>query len=198
MDPSERTVALYQEIRSGRLIGHRQAIANGDVRTSQEAPPTLEEALHHLQQLQTTAVEAEHRLQEAIHTVEAAMNGHKRSFYLLTCAKIDAGETLERRWRDGTMLYWGQAIDEVWRYRFYTAAFSEHPHYFCFVINNLILCPIPSPNIRVGRAIVYHVILISPKKGSRTDTTDHGRYNSCSTVFGSLPVNYWCRKWSLF
>jgi hypothetical protein len=97
MDPSERTVALYQEIRSGRLIGHRQAIANGDVRTSQEAPPTLEEALHHLQQLQTTAVEAEHRLQEAIHTVEAAMNGHKRSFYLLTCAKIDAGETLERR-----------------------------------------------------------------------------------------------------
>ncbi len=60
-----------------------------------------------------------------------------------------------RRSIDGAMLYCGYILDEVWRYRFYAAAFSEHPHYFCFVINDLILCPVPSPKIRVGRAIVY-------------------------------------------
>jgi DNA-binding SARP family transcriptional activator len=78
VDPSERTVALYRQIRSGRLMGHSQAIiANGDRKISQEAPPTLDEALHHLQQLQTTVVEVEHRLQEVLQTVEAALNGHK-------------------------------------------------------------------------------------------------------------------------
>jgi DNA-binding SARP family transcriptional activator len=77
VDPSERTLALYRQIHSGRLMGHSQAIANGEGRTSQEAPPTLEEALHHLQQLQTTVVEAKCQLQEAIQTVEAALNGHK-------------------------------------------------------------------------------------------------------------------------
>jgi DNA-binding SARP family transcriptional activator len=77
VDPSERTLALYRQIRSGRLMGHSQAIATNDGRTSQEAPPTLVEALHHLDQLQTTVVEVEYRLQEVLQTVEAALNGHK-------------------------------------------------------------------------------------------------------------------------
>jgi DNA-binding SARP family transcriptional activator len=77
VEPSERTVTLYRQIRSGRLMGHSQATANGDGRTSQEAPPTLDEALHHLQQLQTTVVEVEYRLQEVLQTVESALNGHK-------------------------------------------------------------------------------------------------------------------------
>jgi DNA-binding SARP family transcriptional activator len=77
VEPSERTVALYRQIRSGRLMGHSQAIANGGGKTSQEAPPTLEEALHHLQQLQTTVAKVDRRLQEAIYAVEAALNGHK-------------------------------------------------------------------------------------------------------------------------
>jgi DNA-binding SARP family transcriptional activator len=77
VEPSERTLALYQQIRSGQLRGHSQAIAYGDGRTSQEAPPTLEEALHHLKQLQTTVAKVDRRLQEAIYAVEAALNGHR-------------------------------------------------------------------------------------------------------------------------
>jgi DNA-binding SARP family transcriptional activator len=77
VDPSARTLALYQQIRSGRLMAHSQAIAKGDGRASQEAPPTLEEALHHLQQLQTTVAKVDHRLQEVLQTVEAALDGYK-------------------------------------------------------------------------------------------------------------------------
>ncbi|MEJ2557399.1 MAG: BTAD domain-containing putative transcriptional regulator [Anaerolineae bacterium] len=77
VDPSERTVALYRQIRSGRLVGHSQAIANRNGRTSQEAPPALEEALHHLKQLQMTVAKVDRRLQEAIYAVESALNGHQ-------------------------------------------------------------------------------------------------------------------------
>jgi hypothetical protein len=77
VDASARTVALHQQIRSGRLMGHSQAIASNDGRTSQEVPPTLDETLHHLSQLQTTVAEVEHRVQEVLQTVEPALNGHK-------------------------------------------------------------------------------------------------------------------------
>jgi DNA-binding SARP family transcriptional activator len=77
VDPSERTVALYRQIRSGRLIGHSQTTARNGGKPSQEVPPTLEEALHHLKQLQTTVTKVEYQLQQAIYAVEAAVNGHK-------------------------------------------------------------------------------------------------------------------------
>ncbi len=77
VDPSERTVALYRQIRSGRLVDRSQVIASNDGSPPQEAPPTLDETLHHLKQLQTVLAEVERQLQEAIYAVEAALNGHK-------------------------------------------------------------------------------------------------------------------------
>ncbi len=77
VDPSERTVALYRQIRSGRLMVRSQVIVSNDGSPPQEARPTLDETLHHLKQIQTVLAEVEYRLQDAIHTVEAAMNGHK-------------------------------------------------------------------------------------------------------------------------
>jgi hypothetical protein len=37
----------------------------------------LEEALHHLKQLQMTVAKVDRRLQEAIYAVESALNGHQ-------------------------------------------------------------------------------------------------------------------------
>lgn len=73
--PSQRTVALYEQIRSGQLVGPGRSAFGGNGDTSEISPPTLTEALRQLQRLQAVFAGVEHQLQEAIQTVEAALNG---------------------------------------------------------------------------------------------------------------------------
>jgi DNA-binding SARP family transcriptional activator len=77
VEPSERTVALYGQIRSGRLITPLQSagVANDHQQTPDGPPLNLDQALGHLKQLETRVSEFESQLHKAIQTIEAALNG---------------------------------------------------------------------------------------------------------------------------
>ncbi len=77
VDPSERTMALYQQIRSGRLITPAQTagVANDHEQTTDGTPLTLDQALSNLKQLETSVSQVENQLHEAIQTIETALNG---------------------------------------------------------------------------------------------------------------------------
>jgi DNA-binding SARP family transcriptional activator len=74
VEPSERTVTLYEQIRTGQLLGHHKAVADGDGKTSMATPSPLGQTLYHLRQIQLTLAAAERQLQETIHTVSAVLN----------------------------------------------------------------------------------------------------------------------------
>ncbi len=75
VDPSERTVALYEQIRSGRLTGPGQTVVNDNEHSPAGTPLTLDQALSHLKQFETSVSEVEYQLHEAIQTIEAALKG---------------------------------------------------------------------------------------------------------------------------
>lgn len=72
--PSERTVALYERIRSDSLVGPDQGTPEGDEQIFNETAPTLSQALCHLKLLQTAFAESQRQLQRTIQTVEIALN----------------------------------------------------------------------------------------------------------------------------
>lgn len=71
VEPSERTVALFREICSGRQL--TAAVGNGSV--SGESPCTPDQALDLLKQVQMTFTKLEHQLQKAVQEVETALIG---------------------------------------------------------------------------------------------------------------------------
>jgi DNA-binding SARP family transcriptional activator len=75
VDPSERTVALYQHMRSNRLagLGHTLAAVNDYELATAGTPLALDQALTHLKQLTGRVSEVEHQLLEAIQTIETAL-----------------------------------------------------------------------------------------------------------------------------
>jgi DNA-binding SARP family transcriptional activator len=76
VDPSERTVALYEQIRSGRLTTPVQSVGVADDREHSPTGThlTLDQALSHLKRLETSVSEVEQQLQEAIKSIEATLN----------------------------------------------------------------------------------------------------------------------------
>ena len=76
VEPSERTVALYKQISSGRLIQAGQGMAASKISNLDVTPQTLEQALDHLKQLQTAFDQVERELQKTVRAVKAALNGH--------------------------------------------------------------------------------------------------------------------------
>jgi DNA-binding SARP family transcriptional activator len=75
VDPSERTLALYEQIRSDRLATPGQTVDKEQERISPGTPLPLDQTLSHLKQLETSVSKVEHQLHEAIQTIEAALNG---------------------------------------------------------------------------------------------------------------------------
>lgn len=75
VDPSERTVALYEQIRSGRLSSPGQIVTRDHEHSTAGTPLTLDQALVHLKQLKTSFNKTEQQLQEAIQSIEATLNG---------------------------------------------------------------------------------------------------------------------------
>ncbi len=73
--PSERTVALYEQIRSGQPVGPGQGTPKGDGQIFKGTAPTLSQALCHLRLLQTAFAESQRQLWQAIQAVEIALNG---------------------------------------------------------------------------------------------------------------------------
>jgi DNA-binding SARP family transcriptional activator len=73
--PSERTVALYEQIRSDRLVGPGQGTPGDAEQTFEGTPPILSQALCHLKLLQTAFAESQRQLRQAIQAVEIALNG---------------------------------------------------------------------------------------------------------------------------
>jgi DNA-binding SARP family transcriptional activator len=73
--PSERTVALYEQIRSDRLVSPGQGMPEGDESIFEGMASTLSHALCHLKLLQTAFAESQRQLRQAIQTVEIALNG---------------------------------------------------------------------------------------------------------------------------
>lgn len=72
--PSERTVALYEQIRSDRLVGPGQVSSQDDEQTFEGTSPTLSQMLCQLVLLQTALAESQRQLQQTIQTVEIALN----------------------------------------------------------------------------------------------------------------------------
>jgi DNA-binding SARP family transcriptional activator len=89
VDPSVRTVALYEQIRSDRLSGPGEIPAKSNETTLRKASTTLLQALRHLKQLQTAFTEAQHQLQEAIQTLAVVLHDQDRLPYPEHQAPID-------------------------------------------------------------------------------------------------------------
>jgi DNA-binding SARP family transcriptional activator len=75
VDPSERTVALYERIRSGRVRGPGQIVTRDHEHAAAGTPLSMAQALVHLKKLKTSFSEVEQQLQEAIQSIEATLNG---------------------------------------------------------------------------------------------------------------------------
>jgi DNA-binding SARP family transcriptional activator len=79
VDPTERTVALYEQIRSDRLVGPGLGAPEDDERVCKETAPALSQALSLLKLLRTAFAESQRQLQQAIHAVEIALNGQSQA-----------------------------------------------------------------------------------------------------------------------
>jgi DNA-binding SARP family transcriptional activator len=75
VSPSARTLALYEQIRADQPLGSRVPFSKDDDRTSEQALPTLDQALKCLNQLQATVTHTQLQLQEVIQAVQIALNG---------------------------------------------------------------------------------------------------------------------------
>jgi DNA-binding SARP family transcriptional activator len=75
VEPSTRTVTLYQQIRSELPLYPAGIASEQDSVTFMKTAPSLSQAHHQLKQLQTVFAEAECQLQKAIQAVEVALIG---------------------------------------------------------------------------------------------------------------------------
>jgi DNA-binding SARP family transcriptional activator len=74
VEPSERTVALYEHIRSGRYFGPGHGLARGNGNIDEASSP-VDRALYHLNQIQIASAEIERHSQKVIQAVKEASNG---------------------------------------------------------------------------------------------------------------------------
>ncbi len=72
--PSERTVALHDQIRSGQPRDLHQVPNRGNGLAPQKTPATPHQALHHLKQLELAFVDVGRQLQDIIQIVDAVAN----------------------------------------------------------------------------------------------------------------------------
>jgi DNA-binding SARP family transcriptional activator len=75
VDPSPRTRVLYEQIRSGRLLGPGEARPGGSSAAADQARSTPSQTPHCLLSLQLRLVEMQRQLAEAIDTIELAIKG---------------------------------------------------------------------------------------------------------------------------
>ncbi len=73
--PSERTTKLYRQICSDDVQDLEQATTKSRAISLKDMPPALDQTLSRLKELQATVADVERQLQQAIQTVEAALNG---------------------------------------------------------------------------------------------------------------------------